>query len=426
MLSSRRLDLIRVALLALVFCGHVLSTNQIHTDSAWYIPSAISVLRESDTDLDEYERLITSGDYKIETIRGHLYTIFPVGPISLPFVWALDSIAGLLGIDIHEVLLAGGLDTALIEEVIASFLVAACALVLFETARAAGQPHWVGAVGALVFAFGTSAWSTASRALWQHGPSMLMLALAVYLLVKARRSPHLAAWAVLPLAVAYITRPTNAIPLALLSAYVLWEHRRQFGRFVGLALAALLPFTIFNLSIYHALLSPYYAPARQGMVNGGWLGYVEVLIANLVSPGRGLLFYGPVFLFGLIGFICKPRQRLDFFLAAIVGLHWLAISSFYNWTGGYQFGPRLFTEMLPLFTYYLFFGLRWLAELEITQRRLAAGTFAGLALLSAFIHFRGTNYAEALEWSLEPEDIRFTDWRSWDLSDISFLRGIGG
>ena len=40
---------------------------------------------------------------------------------------------------------------------------------------------------ALAFAFGTSAWSTASRSLWQHGPSMLLLGLA--LLAQLRRWP---------------------------------------------------------------------------------------------------------------------------------------------------------------------------------------------------------------------------------------------
>lgn len=41
-----------------------------------------------------------------------------------------------------------------------------------------------------IFAFCTSAWSTGSRALWQHGPSMLMLSAALYLILSAREKPH--------------------------------------------------------------------------------------------------------------------------------------------------------------------------------------------------------------------------------------------
>jgi hypothetical protein len=46
--------------------------------------------------------------------------------------------------------------------------------------------RWAFAV-AMVFAFGTAAWSTASRGLWQHGPSMLCLAVAAYLAMRSRR-----------------------------------------------------------------------------------------------------------------------------------------------------------------------------------------------------------------------------------------------
>ena len=66
----------------------------------------------------------------------------------------------------------------LVEVAIASTLVALTAMLLFFTARL-----YLGAAGsialALLFAFGTSAWSTASRALWQHAPAMLMLTAAL-------------------------------------------------------------------------------------------------------------------------------------------------------------------------------------------------------------------------------------------------------
>src|SRR5207247_9569316 len=72
------------------------------------------------------------------------------------------------------------------EQIIASSLVAFTALLLYAMARRElSTTH--AAVFVLVFAFGTSAWSTASRSLWQHGPSMLILAAALLVLSRGSR-----------------------------------------------------------------------------------------------------------------------------------------------------------------------------------------------------------------------------------------------
>src|SRR5262249_38064441 len=144
-------------------------------------------------------------------------------------------------------------------------------------------------------AFGTAAWSTASRALWQHGPSMLMLTLALYLIVRARERPWIAQLAGLPLAFAYVIRPTNSLSILLLSAFVFLTYRRYFLRYVAGGLMVAVPFFLYNLAVYGAPLSPYYLPDRIGSNPA----FLEALAANLVSPARGLFFASPVLLFAL-------------------------------------------------------------------------------------------------------------------------------
>src|SRR5207248_2106541 len=68
----------------------------------------------------------------------------------------------------------------------ASGMVAITAVLLYLIARRSRLSAPSALAIALIFAFGTSAWSTASRALWQHAPSMLMLTAALYLLVLAQ------------------------------------------------------------------------------------------------------------------------------------------------------------------------------------------------------------------------------------------------
>src|SRR4029450_2791714 len=63
-------------------------------DSIWSIPIARSLLREGNTDLDEYPaQLAANRFYGIELIGGHYYSIFPIGPslVALPVVYALDA-----------------------------------------------------------------------------------------------------------------------------------------------------------------------------------------------------------------------------------------------------------------------------------------------------------------------------------------------
>ena len=79
---------------------------------------------------------------------------------------------------------------------------------------------------ALLFAFATSAWSTASRDLWQHTFSVLFLAVALYLILLARKRPPAVQFAGVFLALAYIARPTNSIPVLLLTVYVALEYRK--------------------------------------------------------------------------------------------------------------------------------------------------------------------------------------------------------
>src|SRR5262249_26310453 len=85
----------------------------------------------------------------------------------------------------------------------------------------------------VALAFGTAVWSTNSRSLYQHGPSLLFLTAAFPLLL-TRRKP-LVALAGLCLGVAVFDRPTNAITAALVALYVYRQERRALAGFAALA-----------------------------------------------------------------------------------------------------------------------------------------------------------------------------------------------
>src|SRR5262249_49391806 len=204
------------------------------------------------------------------------------------------------------------------------------------------------AIVALIFAFGTSAWSTASRSLWQHGPSMLMLAAALLIQRRGRRLALAGAC----LAFAYVIRPTNAIPLAAATIWTMGCRRDSARSYLAVVAATIALFGLSSRIVYGSWLPPYYAAGRLG----GNPAFFEALARHLVSPGRGLLVFSPVLVFAGLGVALKIRLRrftaLDASLVAVVLLHWIAISSFPHWWGGHSYGPRFFSDMLPYLVYF--------------------------------------------------------------------------
>lgn len=349
------------ALFLSVWGAYLITNIATSGDSRWSLLTALSIIKEFNTDLNEFAD--AGNNPIIERIGGNFYTIFPIGAsiIAVPFVAIIDPV--LTKFPIIEQFLRNRSPTIKekltvanfyygFEMLIASFLVALTTVVFFLIARNR-LSLTMALVPTFIFAFCTSAWSIAATALWQHGPSMLMLTLALYHLIQGRSNPRLICLAGLPLAFSYVVRPTNAVSLFFLSIYIVVHRRKQAPLYFVLAEILLSAFLAYNLSVYGAPLSPYYAPNRLGHNTAFW----EALAGNVISPGRGLFIFSPVLLFSVLGVILLFKNRaatpLDCYLMVIVVLHWLIISTFPHWWGGKSFGPRFLSDMLPFLCYFI-------------------------------------------------------------------------
>jgi hypothetical protein len=76
------------------------------------------------------------------------------------------------------------------------------------------------------------------------------------------------------------------------------------------------------------------------------------LAGNLVSPARGLLIFCPLVVLSVAGVVVRWRAgELTAFwkaLAVLPVLHWIVISAFKHWWGGDSYGPRFFTDLVPV------------------------------------------------------------------------------
>ena len=423
-------------LIFLIVFGIYLSSRDVIpvSDSRWAVYIALSVAREGNTDLDEYAEVIASHDnYAVVAVDDHLRSFFPLGAplMVVPMMFVADKLAEpLFGLNLHE-------HMSLVRDKVASNLELAGGASI--AALAAVAMYWVARlyldrrrslIIVFIFALATSMYSTASRALWQHGPSVLMLLITLYLVLAAKEKPRLIQFAGLPLAFAYIIRPTNSLSVIFISLYVLIAYRRYFIKYILWASLIAIPFLLSNYAIYDTIVAPYYLPQRLALNSATFL---EALAGNMISPARGLLIYSPIFLFSAAGVAIKIKKAqfglLDGLLLCILFCHWLIISSFPHWYGGFSYGPRFFTDMLP---YLMYFLIPVVAELRLPGKMVDlpfAILFLLLLIFSLFTHFRGSNhFSAAIEWNggfaHVVDDLDKAPERVWDWSDPQFLRGL--
>lgn len=416
-------------------------------DSYYTVPTMLSLLRHGSFAVDAFVPAAPAvADFGLDCVPphgkaipydavrgcpgGHVYSFYPIGTtlLALPAAAAVMTVSKAIAAAfpgahhlIKQPAIAAFLNGdplgsyQLIELWSGAFIGALAACVVYRTALRFLPPRQALFV-VLIFAFGTTQWSTASRALWQHGPSVLLLAVALDLLLEGR-----IAIAALPLAAAFITRPSNFIAVALLTIYVAAHHRALLPRFLLWASPVAALFFIHNLSALHSLWPRYYSASAPAFVPWLW-GFT----ANLFSPSRGLLVFTPVVLFAAAGMVLAIRNRWCFplaaYLVAIIASHAILIGWYWS---GHSYGPRYFADMAPFLVFFLIPAIQyWNKLLRGSARRSLKWAFLALAGWGILVHGEGAVSARAQLWNEKPAEVDQHIDRIWDWRDAQFLRGL--
>ena len=430
--TGRRAAQVKAVILSTIFLvtfvTYARSPVTTSTDSAWTLHLAASILREHNTNLDEYRPLMDLPvEYRVRIVDRHIYSYYPVATPLLvtPAVWAVNKIYPLLyPTDFYTYLDQHAPDsrTAKLEKVLASGFAALTAVLMYLIARRE-LTIWKALAVTFIFAFSTSMWSTASRALWQHGPSALFLTAALLLLLMSSERPLLVFWVGLLLGFSYFIRPTNSLALGFIALYLLVNKRKQLWLYAAGVLLVLLPYVIENWLTYHNPLPPYSYQLFERLSTPGVFG--EALEGTLISPARGLFVWTPLFLFACYGAYLRlrgpaPFVRLDLYLAAIVVAHWIMTSLFEDWGGAWSIGPRYFVDVIPLLVYFLIPVLNS-SIMAATAWRTA---FIAAVLASTLIQYHCATSNYPFMWNGKPQALVEAPQRKWDWGDLQFLRGF--
>lgn len=183
-------------------------------DSRFVIPTALNIVRHGNASIDVYSQQFREVAWAVWKDGGHSRNVYPIGVpwMVVPFVWIADRVAAMFHVDLEAAMLQTPALT--LELFLASLVTAAAATTMFVFARRRLSLPRSLLVG-VSFALGTAALSSASRGLWQHGPSMLLLGVAILLYDRLPESGWRAALALGFVAgYSYSVRPSNLILIA--------------------------------------------------------------------------------------------------------------------------------------------------------------------------------------------------------------------
>lgn len=280
-------------------------------------------------------------------------------------------------------------------------------------------------VATLAAALGSNLWMVGSQSPWMHGTVALFLTLSLLLLVPAPAARWRLAAGGLAMALAVCARPTSAVfalPLALFSLSL--GRRALWLLLPAGAVGALL--LAHNWTVFGNLTGGLGEIEAMGHAKHGVEGVVtrEPLTSfagTLLSPSRGLFVFSPWVLLALAALpATAPRIAAFPALASVLlGLIPFALvnASYAVWWGGWSFGPRYWTEAMPLFGVLLGFALVW-AGARARAFRLAFGVaIAGSVALQAIGAF-----CYPSSWNSHPVTVDLQHERLWDWRDTEISR----
>lgn len=358
-----------------------------------------SILRYGTLTLDPFRKDFEATGripWYVKERQGHLVSVYPIGSavLALPVYAPMYLWLAATG-EVSSARLFAASEKA--EKIAASTLAAAAVAVFYLMLRrrvGTATAFWA----AVAFGLGSSLWATASQLLWQHGPVVLVLTAALWLLLWPERPSWSLAAAGFLLGLAVLIRPTAGLfwlagcGCTLVGGGTLSERLRRTVLFLAAGLPLIALTLGYNWMYYrtplggYGLATHFFSQARPLVGTAGLL----------ISPNRGLLVFTPIALLGLLGIaraLARPAREPVVAIFALAALCHLALMGSYgDWTGGWSFGPRYLVDVLPIL------GLAG-AQMWPGLSRLGKGlTWAGL-VWSILVQLNGAFCYPASRWN---------------------------
>ncbi|MCA1899351.1 MAG: hypothetical protein LDL50_01455 [Chloroflexi bacterium] len=313
------------------------------TDEAAVFASAVSLAEQGNLSIDELrwlDKIINLGD---TGVGGHLYAKYFPGNIfsaaavyrlaqstDAPFLWHVPQ-------DISEIgaveLASSNRGARVALALNAVFGALAMTFLLLLLLR---RFDWKTALVTVLFVgVGTDWWYQSRGFLSEVGAGALLIASLYF---ADRRQPHASG---LTLGLSLLFRPTNLIglPIWLKAA---WD-KKSLGSVWGILLGG------FGLALFNWIR--FASPLNFGYREESFTpNLLDGLYGVLLSPGRSLFLYSPILTLAIPGaWLFYKKQKSIALAAALTAIFYILLAaSWHSWDGGWSWGSRLLTPILPL------------------------------------------------------------------------------
>jgi hypothetical protein len=202
----------------------------------------------------------------------------------------------------------------------------------------------------------------------------------------------------------------------LLAVLFMWrERRRSFAAFCALPGAAAALLLAYNVAFFGRGLGGYAVLVKSAR----WPRFVR-LAGLLVSPSRGILVYTPAAALAVPQMLRWRRAAhpwLPYCSAGVVGYLFL-YTCFNGWWGGYAYGPRFLTDVLPAL------ALLATPTVERSWRRVDGRVLlVALAVWGIVVQTIGV-YCDDKSWDALPVPVDRNKARLWQWNDPQILRAL--
>ncbi len=293
-----------------------------------------------------------------------------------------------------------------------------------------------------IYMFGTINFALISQSLWQHGTLQLFVILALIFLQKAIKEGNKLFnlfFMGFFLGFAILSRPTSILIIPFLYILVIeklsdisYNHFSKFkistvfalikgliaptiSLLVGLVPAALF-FAFYNQTYFGDVSNQGYA----SQLFSGWLSkFPEGFLGLWLSPSKGILVFSPIFIFSVLSlyFITKVggfKKNLNFLVFfGIVIVHTIVMGLWKHWYGGWSFGYRMASDVIP------FLVLLLIPVLRVPKFPQIKPFFILLTLASVVIQIYGMVFFDGIWHAAYDRGFSNTKWL-WSVTDSQF------
>ena len=399
--GSLRLDVILFVLLLIVYVWP--RDTDLGPNVNAHLSQALALAIDGTLAIDDYANgSFTSTIDWAQSPDGRLYPAKAPGcALALaPVMWLMVRVERSIGADP----LTGGTiwrKAILANWILNAFPSALCMVLLFHVIQRFGLPANAAFAGTLAVALGT-AYHPYATAFYAHVPAANLLVVAVATIFRPGRRDWLDVIGGMSAGFSVVFDYGAALAVVACGLALLAVRRQAVVAFVAGGLVPLAILLTYHQAVFgspwatpYQFQNPIFTPPDGALFTGP---DPRVLVALLISPFRGLLFYSPVVIAALPGALHLWRLNVEHGDAMLLSIRrayvafslgtlfaWLLLNaSYFTWSGGATTGPRFLIPAVTLLAPLVAAG--WLRFPLVTSILLAWSALNQFAIAAVWIH----------------------------------------